>query len=185
MALTRLNNQALTSITAAGLPSGTVLQVQRLQYTGTNTTSVASGSNQTLDHLQVNITPIATNSIIRLDAMVNGEWGISSAVYNSTWFFYRGGTKLSHAVAGSRNVGILMSTSLSIEGSDAGSTPETAYYTYFDTPSTTSQILYQVATFQTSGSTTNWYTNRTVTDTSNDAQMERGISFISATEIAG
>ena len=182
MALTQVTGDGLAK---SGMPSGTILQVQYLQYTGTTTTSVASGSNQTLDHLQVNITPIATNSIIRLDAMVNGEWQYQSSNYNSTWFFYRDSTKLSHAAAGSRNVGILMSSSISYESADAGSTPETAQYTYFDTPSTTSQILYQVATFQTSGSTSIWYTNRTVSDTSSDAQMERGISFISATEIAG
>ena len=184
MALTRLNNQALTSITSAGLPTGTVLQVQRLQYTGTTSTAVANTSNQTLDHLAVSITPTATNSIIRLDAMVNGEWSQQPSSYNSTWFFYRGATKLSHAATGSRQVGILMGTTLTYESSDSASTPEHAVYSYFDTPSTTSQVTYTVAVSQQIGSTSTWYTNRTASDT-DSYNYERGISFICATEIAG
>ena len=55
------------------------------------------------------------------------------------------------------------------------------YYTYFDTPSTTSQITYKIGLLPRFSGTL--YVNRTVTDNDNNAH-ERGISFTSATEIA-
>ena len=45
-----------------------------------------------------------------------------------------------------------MGTSISIYVDNSTSTPENAYYTYFDTPSTTSQITYKVAVYQGTGS---------------------------------
>ena len=92
---------------------------------------------------------------------------------------------MSHPAAASRNVGVLMGTALTYESSEGGSTPELAYYTYFDTPSTTSQTTYKVGVNQGSGGSSTWYTNRSVVDTSSDYQYERGTSFISVTEIAG
>ena len=174
---------ATDAITSAGLPAGTVLQVQYLQYTSTTSTAVANGANQTLDHLTLNITPTATNSIIRLDAMVNGEWNPSTSTYNSVWFFYRGATKLAAPTAGNRLTGVAMSSPINYFASNADSTPEMSNWTYFDTPSTTSQVTYTVATQQNAGQSATWYTNRTVSD-QDTAFYERGIAFISATEIA-
>ena len=165
------------------MPAGTVLQVQHLQYTSTTSTTINTQTNVSLDHLVVNITPISTSSIIRLDAMVNGEWSGQSASYNSVWFFFRDSTKLSTPVSSGRAVGIHMGTGLTIESANAGSTPEHAFYSYFDTPSTTSQITYKVGVYQGTGSNLTWYTNRTVSDI-DGYQYERGTSFISATEIA-
>ena len=102
------------AITSASMPAGTVLQVQHLQYTSTTSTTINTQTNVSLDHLVVNITPISTSSIIRLDAMVNGEWSGQSASYNSVWFFFRDSTKLSGPAAGSRDVGVLMGTSITI-----------------------------------------------------------------------
>ena len=183
MALTRLNNQALPTLSSSKLPTGSVLQIQRTQYTTTTSTAVNTQSNQSLDHLAVNITPTSTSSIIRIDAMVNGEWSGQSASYNSVWFFFRDSTKLSTPVSSGRAVGIHMGTGLTIESANAGSTPEHAFYSYFDTPSTTSQITYKVGVYQGTGSNLTWYTNRTVSDI-DGYQYERGTSFISATEIA-
>lgn len=176
MALTRLNNQAL--------PAGSVLQVQHTQYTGTTVTVCASNTNVVLGHLTVNITPKSTSSIIRIDAAVTGEWESESPMWNSNWFFYRDSTKLSAPTASNKTTGIHMGTSISIYVLNNSSTPENAYYSYFDTPSTTSQITYKVAVIQGSGSEYDWYTNRTAGDADNE-QYERGVSFISATEIAG
>ena len=172
------------AITSASMPAGTVLQVQHLQYTSTTSTTINTQTNVSLDHLVFNITPISTSSIIRLDAMVNGEWSGQSASYNSVWFFYRDSTKLSTPVSSGRAVGIHMGTGLTIESANAGSTPEHAVYSYFDTPSTTSQITYKVAVYQGTGSNLDWYTNRTSSDT-DGYQYERGTSFICVTEIAG
>ena len=175
---------ALTKVRAGGYAAGGIIQIQRTQYTDTTSTSVADSTNVSLDHLAVNITPTSTSSIIKIDAAVNGEWSNESPTWNSNWFFYRDSTKLSAPTASNKTTGIHMGTSISIYVANNSSTPENAYYTYFDTPSTTSQITYKVGVYQGSGSTYTWYTNRTVVDADND-QYERGVSFISVTEIAG
>ena len=152
------------AITSASMPAGTVLQIQRTQYTDTTSTTCATQTDVAFSHLTVNITPTSTSSIIRIDAMVNGEWAADSPKYNSVWFFYRDSTKLSAPAASGRAVGVLMGTSLTYEAANAGSTPEHVIYSYFDTPSTTSQVTYKVGVYQGSGTNYAWYTNRTVSD---------------------
>ena len=99
------------------------------------------------------------------------------------FFFYRGSTKLGQDAAGNRNVGVSMITqTYSQAGSNAGSTPECGMISFFDSPSSTSQITYKVGI--RSRFATTLYLNRTVDDTDADTS-ERGISFISASEIAG
>ena len=159
---------------------GHVLQMPFTQYTGmteinTNTTSKA------VDVLAVNITPKSTSSIIRLDANIFHEWTQADASYLCMWFFYRDSTKLAHAQAGSRLSGITCS-GLSYYAQDASTTPEVASYSYFDTPSTTSQITYKVGVI--THYTTSVHINRTVSD-GDSTSNNRGISFISATEIGG
>ena len=166
-------------------PAGGIIQTQYLQYTSTTSTSCPNATNVSLDHLAVSITPISTSSIIRIDAMVNGEWSNQGSAYNSVWFFYRGSTKLGHVSADHLPVGVLMGTSITYDAANNASTPEHAVYSYFDTPSTTSQITYKVGVYQGQSATQTWYTNRTVGDSTNNSQYERGTSFISVTEIAG
>ena len=164
--------------------SGRIIQVQRTQYTSTTSTAVATYTNVELSHLAVNITPTATNSIIMIEAQIVGEWNPMSTTYNSGWFFYRDSTKLAAPLDGSRSITVLPTTLIGITAEDQASTPEAALYSYFDTPSSTSQIAYKVGVVQGSGGAATWYTNRTVADT-NSGDYERGISYISVTEIAG
>ena len=65
---------------------------------------------------------------------------------------------------------------------DNSSTPSTAVYQYFDTPSTTSAVTYKVGVISDGASTL--YINRSAGD-ADTSGYERGISYISATEIAG
>jgi len=181
MALSKIVNGG---VAASGIPSGGIIQIQHTQYTGTTSTTCASNTNVVLSHLTVNITPTSTSSIIRIDAAVTGEWENVAPDWNSNWFFYRDSTKLSAPTASNKSTGIHMGTSISIYVDNASSTPENAHYSYFDTPSTTSQITYKVAVIQGSGAEYDWYTNRTAGDADNE-QYERGVSFISVTEIAG
>ena len=67
-------------------PAGGIIQTQYLQYTSTTSTAINDQTNTSLDHLAVNITPISTSSIIRIDAMVNGEWSNQNCSFNSVWF---------------------------------------------------------------------------------------------------
>ena len=164
------------------MPPGGIIQVQYTQFTGTSTPSIAANTSTALTDLTVNITPASASSVIHLQAHIFLEFGVdASNPYNHTFFFYRDTTKLGHASAGSRNVGISAATR-TYEQVDDHSTPLIARYDYFDMPATTSAITYkcgvQVVHVDTLA------INRTIGDTDN-AAYERGISFISATEIAG
>ena len=172
---------ALTKVRAGGYATGGIIQVQHTLVSSTAQWTVPADTDKLITSLAVDITPISTSSIIKIEAMVNGEWSGTNTPYNSTWFFFRDSTKLSAPSAGSRNVGILMGSPIVYEN-DAGSTGELVGYSYFDTPSTTSQVTYTVGV--RNHVTGYWYLNRTVNDTDNN-QAERGISFISVTEIAG
>ena len=158
-----------------------VIQMPFTQYTGTTQVSITGGANTSIDVLSVNITPKSTSSIIRLDAHIFHEWGHINSQHDSMWFFYRDSTKLAHTQVGSRRAGITTSL-ISYISAEAGSTPEATNYSYFDSPNTTSQITYKVGVINQQNATL--YINRTVID--NDGfDFERGISFISATEIGG
>ena len=169
-------------VAASGVPSGGIIQVQRTMFTSTNTITLSANTDTPLTDLTVDITPTATSSIIKIEAMINGEWSNQGGATDGVWFFFRDTTKLSHAASGNRNVGVLMGTGLTYYAADANSTPEHAYYAYFDSPSATSQITYKLGVNQRNGYS--WHLNRTVTDSDADSN-ERGISFISVTEIAG
>jgi len=175
---------ALTTIRKSGLATGVggkVLQVKYTQFTGTSVVSLQANTDTVLTDLTVNITPTATNSIILLQAHVFGEHSVANQnQWSHMFFFYRNTTKLAHSTSGSRIVGISMA--MSTYTSDNDSTPEVARYDYFDSShGTTSQITYKVGL--NSHSAQNWNLNRTNGDTDNN-QYERGISFISATEIS-
>lgn len=159
-------------------PAGGIIQTQYTQIDATSQWTVNQNTDKQITVLAVNITPVSANSIIKIEAMVNGEWSDAGAPYNSTWFFFRDSTKLATTVS-SNNAGILMGTSLTYEAVDASSTPEHANYMYFDSPSSTSQITYTVGV-RTSQPSTYWNLNRT-----HNNSGENGVSVITATEIAG
>ena len=161
---------------------GMVIQMPFTQYTGTTSVSMSANTNTSVDVLSVNITPQSTSSIIRLDAHIFHEMGGVNDTQDTVWFFFRDTTKLAFAQDGNRNCGISTST-ISYGGStDADSTPEVANYSYFDSPNTTSQITYKVGVL--TNSNTSVYINRTASNVDTN-EYERGISFISATEIGG
>jgi len=163
------------------MPQGGIIQVQYTQFTGTNSVSLSANTDTPLTDLTVNITPASASSVIHLQAHLFCEFGVDGNSYEHILFFYRDTTKLGQPAAGSRKTGISMATR-TYSAADANSTPEIARYDYFDTPATTSAITYKCG-IRVVGSDT-LYINRTVGD--QDANYtERGISFISATEIAG
>jgi len=163
--------------------AGTILQIKRNQFTGTNQVTIAADTDTVFTDLTVNITPSFTSSIIKIDCQITGEFANQGAATDCTWFFYRDTTKLSAPVVGSRNTGIKMGANISYAASNATSTPESTKYSYFDSPSSTSQITYKVGIHVSQGAY-DYYLNRTVSDIDGVA-YERGISFITATEIAG
>lgn len=166
------------------MPQGGIIQHQYTMFTGTNTVTCTTATDIVVTDLTVNITPQSTDSIIKLEGMVNGEWNNNAGIYQTVLFFYRDTTKLSAPTAGNRNVGVSLFFS-SFNSTDTASTAEgSAAFQYYDTPNTTSQITYKIGMHTSQGGNPILYLNRTVTDTDSDA-FERFISLISATEIAG
>lgn len=159
MALTRLNNQALTSITSAGLPSGTVLQV----VSGTTTTEKSvTGSTYTDTNLTASITPSSSSSkilIVASQQMATNNGG-SAGSWQIIFKLMRGSTDIyeSHRSPWLYNqIGIGVVNSIS----------------YLDSPATTSAITYktQARNGSASGNMT--------------AQMNSSLSSMILMEIAG
>ena len=163
------------------MPQGGIIQVQYTQFIGTSTSSISANTDTVLTDLTVNITPASASSVIQLQAHVFCEFGQEGNDWEHVFFFYRDSTKLGHAAAGSRATGVSMATRVYREA-DANSTPQIARYDYFDTPATTATITYKCGIRVVGNDTL--YINRTVGDQDGN-YTERGISFISATEIAG
>lgn len=164
------------------MPQGGIIQVQYTQFTGTNSVSLTANTGAALTDLTVNITPASASSVIHLQAHIFCEHGEdASSSWNHVFYFLRDSTKLAHPTSGSRPVGISMATRTYHEENDS-STPQIARYDYFDTPATTSQITYKCAVVSFAAETL--FINRTADDLDNTG-YERGVSFISATEIAG
>ena len=181
MSIIRTNQITNTAGDGSPIIPGAVLQVKYFQLTTTQIETISSANtDQAISNFTVNITPKSSSSIIKLEAQLMHESENES--FNTMFFFYRDSTKLAHTEsAGSRRVGIASPT-LSYFASDNSSTPEMLYMGYFDTPSSTSAIAYKLG-INTEG-THNLFINRTVTDSDGNG-YERGVSFISATEIGG
>jgi len=128
------------------------------------------------------ITPKYSNSVIKIEAMVNGEWTDDSFTYQTGWGFARqvdGGMTFLKADPFETRLACVAPTSRSHFGDNDASTPECTNYSYFDIPNTTKSIRYHVTCL--SASTNTFRVNRTADDGSNH---QRFTSFISATEIA-
>ena len=163
--------------------AGRVLQVQQTQLTTDSTLSLSAATDTVVTGFTVNITPTSTSSIIKCEAMWMGEFGDDDPnSYNHMFFFYRDTTKLGYTgTAGNRNFGVAPATRTYF-AEDQNSTPETAYISFFDSPSSISQITYKLGVSAELADTL--YINSTV-NTADNFNQERGTSFICVTEIAG
>jgi len=178
MAITRLNNNSITSITA--LPSGVggkILQIQSTLYTTTFTQSLSVNTATGINNLTVNITPSSTSSKIFLFGRVFCE--LNNGAENAVYFFTRGGTKLNvGATAGNRTTG--MATMGANFSNNENDTPDTISMFTIDSPSSVSQQTYQIGIETHDATSIN--VNRTVADTDNSYE-ERGSSEIIAMEV--
>ena len=123
MALTKLNNQSLSAVTSAGLPSGTVLQVVQNIEEGTQT---STNSTSYVDaNLNCSITPSSTNSKILVQ--VTFQQKTSSGGDYGLFGLKRGSTDVKGT---------------SFFGTQQNDDWETVTYQYLDSPSTTSAVTY-------------------------------------------
>jgi hypothetical protein len=162
--------------------AGGIIQTQYTQFTSTNYFNTTANTWHAFSDLTVNITPTATNSKIMVQMFI-GAWEHNNDNDHVVRFgFYRDSTLLVAPAAGSRWTAVGMGATNFDQG-DRLSTPAVAWITYFDEPSSTSQITYKGAV--NAGSTSGIITlNRTMQDT-DSAGHERTVSSIVVTEIAG
>ena len=173
MSIIKVNNRS-----GAG---GKILQVKYTQLITADTVGTTANQDTIITGMEVNITPIFANSVIKVESVLMGEHSNVGCSANGMFFFYRDSTLLKPDAAGSRRIGIA-SYNDCYAGSDSGSTPDSTNVIYFDnTHNTTSQITYKLGLNTLYTGT--YYLNRTVSDTDTN-EYERGMSFISATEIA-
>jgi hypothetical protein len=180
MGLIRLNNQSLTAVTSAGLPSGTVLQVQTA--TKTNAQNTASTTFVDVDDLSISLTPKSTSSkiILMCDVTSSGNGGLNSGDFK----FVRDSTDIGvGASSGSK----LVSSFTSFMNSSSQDTDSSAGFAV-DTPNTTSAVTYKLQMRcikqDNSGSSQELFINRSRGESDNDT-FSRTASNIIAMEIAG
>ena len=164
MALIKLNDQSLTNVTSAGLPSGTVLQVvQDTELTGLTTTSTSFADNA---GLSINITPSSTSSkiliLVQFGIFTTNSWSGGIAYYT----LFRDSTNLGDSTNGA----IASYTNVS------GGHTNSGCINYLDSPATTSQVTYSMQMRTNNAS----YSIGTGTYNAGN-----GINSITAMEIAG
>ncbi len=171
------------SATTMYLP-GHIIQVVNT-YLNTPFSQSLSGSFATYNDitgLSASITPKSTNSKIYVTVRWFGEFGATDGVYNAMFGLKRNGTVI--GLSGVTNLYGMHMGALSYTYTDVDSTPETCFFDYYDTPSSTASLTYQV--YVAIGSSQTLYTNRVVSASSaSSATYERGTSSITLFEIAG
>ena len=171
MALTRINNNSLSNVTSAGLPSGTVLQVK--QAAKTDVFSTASTSFVDVTDMSVNITPSSTNSKILIQLSLS--LGANAGSFACFPRMLRGSTVI-HAADTDYGNGIEAAFMF-----EAGAnTVFPLSWTYLDSPSTTSSTTYKL---QMRVNTSTGYVNRQSSMT--DSSWSGGVSSLTLMEIAG
>jgi len=188
MAIIRLNNQSISSVTA--LPSGVGGKVLQVQSTFVDTSSSISITNSTngnrvfsaITPLTVNITPSSTSSKIYL--MCRMMYELSTQSHGNLMFIFKRdsteiGVPTSSEQGTNRRYGS-MTNLIAYDSVNNDSTPEGTFFFHLDTPSSASQITYSVHAM---GIGHTLYLNRMVNN-ADDISYERGTSEITAMEIA-
>lgn len=168
-----------TIATTSGVTNNRVLQIQSTQVSTRTSQAITNDVLAEITGMSVSITPLFSNSKILLQAQWMGEFSAGMDPYNSIFSFKRNDTYLGSPDEGDSRFYGIMPPAVNLTGNES-STPELSFLMYMDTPSTTSAITYKLSIVGNGGTV---YNNRTVAD-SNSNGYERGMSMITATEIA-
>ena len=169
--------------------AGSIIQIQYTQVTALSSMSsmgsYATGTDVT--PMNVSITPVSTSSKVKIDVSMMGEFANNAGPHNVMFWLKRtiGATTTNlRAPASNTNNALGIAPATITYDSNSDSTPEHLSFFYFDEPSTTSAVTYQLT--MTNGSTSGviWRINQNG-NTGGGGDYERGISCITATEIAG
>lgn len=170
-------------------PAGGIIQIQYTQVTAlSSTASMQTYENGTdVPPMNVSITPVSTSSKIKIDVSMMGEFTSIGGPHNVMFWLKRtiGSTTTNlRAPASNTNNSRGIAPATITYDANSDSTPEHLNFFYFDEPNTTSAVTYQLT--MTNGSTNGviWRINQNA-NTGGGGDYERGISCITATEIAG
>jgi len=160
MALTRINNQALTNVTSAGLPANSVVQVK--SYTmGDKVTHPDTNGDTETDVMSGTITPNSSSNDILV--MVNIHSGGTDRYL--AFYLYRDSTKIGIPSArGNRTPSFMTNASASDGASGDQYILDTASKQYLDSPATTSEITYKITMNNTADDNRAFYINTTHSD---------------------
>jgi len=171
------------AVESGDLPAGSVIQVVQTVKTNVFSATVNFGASTAVTGLSVNITPSSSNSKILVMTSVSASQSNFTGSTGSPGYTYivlkRDSTSLGLGDSGA-NYRITAGIA-GIAGLDSynARVPNTSSYTFLDSPSTTSQITYQVEVGQTRATSNILYVNRS------DDERGRASSTITVMEIAG
>ena len=140
--------------------------------------SLTADTTANMTGLSATITPSTTSKRIKVSVRWAGEFSVDSQ--NCVFGIKRGSTAVGNpAAAGLRSVGITV-MAINFYSVNNDSTPETAIYSYVDSPATTSATTYHATVTMATSVTV--YHNQTVS-TSNSIDRERLTSSITLEEV--
>ena len=175
-------SSVIGQLASSNMPAGSVIQLVQTVKTDVFSATVNIGDSTAVTGLSVNITPISSNSKILVMTSVSASQSNVQGSVDPGFTFIRlkrNSTNLGLGDSGGSyqvTAGIAGITGL--DGSNAR-VPNTSSYTFLDSPSTTSQITYQVEIGQTRSASNLLYVNRANSD------QGRASSTITVMEIAG
>ena len=180
----RAANQTTKLITLASgdtvYSPGSVVQVINTTLVAPSAVGLSGQSNfVNVPSFAASITPKSASSRIYITARWFGESAPQTANWDTTFGLKRNGSVIGQNPNASGFNGISMAA-LSYYADDGNSTPEMMYLDYWDTPSSTSLLTYQL--YAVAYGTSTLYTNRTVAASSSN--FEYGSSTITLWEIA-
>lgn len=153
--------------------------VVQTHLTSSSSQAITAGVVTAIVDLNATITPTRTTSRIKVTVKWSGEWGVINT-QDCVFGLNRGGIAVGNAdIEGVRYSGIT-GIAYGYYSSDANSTQDSFSFTFIDSPSTTSPILYEVTAKYTASSTL--YNQRTVNG-ADSAAYERLTSTIILEEV--
>tara|TARA_Y100000310_G_C20501302_1_gene724138 strand:- start:253 stop:1002 length:750 start_codon:yes stop_codon:yes gene_type:complete len=148
--------------TWAAAGGGKIVQIVDNYVTNTaSQTALANGVKLDISGMTVTITPTSASSKILVEVRWHGE----SGSHNEDMVFglKRGSTVIGNAPT-SGSMTSCIAKGMTGYGDEHGSTPEGAFYSFIDSPATTSATTYQAWYSNRHSSNTTLFTNRTVAD---------------------
>jgi len=168
MALTRINNNSLSNVTAAGLPEGSVLQV--VQESTTSSTEISSDTDfNDITGMSANITPTSTTSKILVRMAITVAAYHNGGGCSAEAKILRGSTSIFENVIMGR-----------YESDDA--VYSACILEKLDSPGTTNQVTYKLQGRECHGNTSVYFNDG---GTGNDGSNLNYTATVTLMEIAG